>query len=166
MITRISLGKPSTLNSSIFLKKMEGVVERHHCTECGNKYSRIFELGQCKVCYQSNMKKRMAALDDRERLFRQSCRCGKQGARRYALYLCRITRIKFIRSRNEQTLEAARIVRNLVFKCEQLMDEQGVPEDFELVVPDEEVVYMSDVESEPEAEFTDGESDSLSSCLE
>jgi len=115
------------------------------CCECGNK-------GILCECERTNLLERMGALDDREPIFTQRVRKAHH-RRHFQRYIRYITRIKFIRGRTPSQLEA---LKTLVTKCERLMDAYNVPDNFFEIVPDEEeIVYLSEIESEPEAEFTD-----------
>jgi hypothetical protein len=140
---------------------LDGVTVRADCADCGQQKVAMFADHRCKKCVRSILKERLAALDDRESIFRQRVR---KSSRHYKRYIRFITRIKFIRARKPQTPMSTEAASMLVTRCEELMDNHNVPDNFFEIVPDEEKIeYLSEVESEPECSFSDEDSSSSSS---
>ncbi len=135
---------------------------------CGQERA-VLADALCRECYFSNLKERMSTLDDREDTFRKLRKtCGKarhiyKQYARLALCLKFMTQYQHRRYINQtdaiwRARRRGKRMSKIVRKCEQLMDKCKVPADMYMFADDdEEIVYLSEVESEPEASFTDSE---------
>ncbi len=135
--------------------KITHMSEGPTCAECGREELGIVAANMCGECYASSLQERLGALDDREHRFRQLSKvCGKT-RRVYKRYRKHVICLRFLF--NYTQTRSHRLTR-LIVRCERMMDACGVPEDMYLFPSDdEEIVYLSEVESEPEASFTDSE---------